>query len=168
MKIKKTILVTGGNGFIGRHLIKCLLEKQYSVISLDNSYRWSSAELTIFLPVTELQNFRSVQGDILDTSLIEKLVTESDIVVHLAGISQVMTSIDYPETTFKYNITGTENVIMASAKQGKKIIFSSSREVYGRAEILPVSIHAAIKPENPYGISKAANEKFILATSKQF
>ncbi|MDD2565598.1 MAG: NAD-dependent epimerase/dehydratase family protein [Candidatus Gracilibacteria bacterium] len=164
MHIKK-IFVTGGNGFIGRHLIKHLLKKKYSVVSFDNSYRWDSKILLDTIKNLNISNFKSIEGDISDKGLVDGLIKTCDIVVHLAGISQVITSISNPSLTFEYNVNGLSNIIDACVRNNKKIIFASSREVYGNAEYFPVDINHRLKPENIYGESKVLGEKMIKSTS---
>lgn len=164
MHIKK-IFVTGWNWFIGRHLIKHLLKKKYSVVSFDNSYRWDSKILLDTIKNLNISNFKSIEWDISDKWLVDGLIKTCDIVVHLAWISQVITSISNPSLTFEYNVNWLSNIIDACVRNNKKIIFASSREVYWNAEYFPVDINHRLKPENIYWESKVLWEKMIKSTS---
>jgi UDP-glucose 4-epimerase len=98
--------------------------------------------------------------------LINDGVRKADVVYHLAALSRVIPSIQNPELCFKNNVAGTEIIARLCAKYKKKLIFSSSREVYGDAEYIPVDEKHPLNPKNPYGASKVAGEKIIEAYSK--
>ena len=154
----QTILVTGGLGFIGREFINNL--SGYKVICLDNELRWKKQDLDI--------SFEFIKGDICDESIVDKLIKKSDIILHLAAVSQVRSTINDPDTCFKYNVIGTNNIAKYCALHKKKLIFASSREVYGNQKKLPVSETIIHSPENPYGYSKSIAEQIILMYSKSF
>ena len=153
------IIVTGGKGFIGTYLINELADT-HDVTIIDNGYRESQLSIP--------KNIKIVDGNITDYNLVSNVVNGCDIVIHLAGISQVMTSIKHPDLTFEYNIRGTKNIAKSCCKAGVKLLFSSSREVYGTQEYLPVKMHAELKPDNPYAASKIAGEALIKAYSKAY
>jgi len=154
------VLITGGCGFIGYHLIRRMLRKDYNLIILDNLTRG----------VCNVKDISSeivfIKDDIRNTEIMEKLIKRSDIVVHLAAFSKVFPSIMNPETCFKINVEGTERIARYCAKYTKKLIFTSSREVYGNALYLPVDEGHPLNPINPYGASKVSAEKIIEAYSK--
>ncbi len=161
---KYKILITGGNGFIGRYLVEELLNNDNNSITvIDNEYRWSREALE---QIYQSQNLKYVKGDITDESLISELIKKNDSVVHLAGISQVMTSIQDPDKTFSYNIYGTYLIAKYCSLFNKKLIFSSSREIYGSADYLPVDLKHRLKPENLYGASKVSGESIITSYGK--
>ena len=153
------ILVTGGKGFIGNYVVNELIDV-HNVTIIDNGYRESQ------LPICK--NIKIVDGDITDYNFVSNVVNNCDVVIHLAGISQVMTSIKHPKLTFEYNIRGTENIARLCCESGVKLLFSSSREVYGTQEQLPVKIDAELKPDNPYAASKIAGEMLIKSYSKTY
>ena len=163
---KYRILITGGIGFIGRYLVKELLNNNNNFVTvIDNEYRWGK---DILEQTCQSQNLKYIKGDITNEDLISKLIKENDLIVHLASISQVMTSIQDPDKTFSYNIYGTYLIAKHCSLFGKKLIFSSSREVYGSADYLPVDLNHKLKPENPYGASKISGESLILGYGKSF
>jgi len=158
-----SILVTGGAGFIGSHLVEKLVEKGYSVIAVDNLLRGKLNNLS-----NVLDKIKFVKGDIRSYKLMEELVKNSEIVFHLASLSRVIPSIENPKLCFKNNVEGTEIVARLCSEYHKKLIFSSSREVYGAPKYLPVDEAHPLNPENPYGASKVSGEKIIEAYAKSY
>jgi len=166
IKIMKKILITGGAGFVGRHLAKALLKNNYQITILDNLYRWNLKDIA--KADLDIKKIKFIEGDICDEELVKKTIYKNDIIIHLASISQVMTSLKDPDKCFEYNVIGAKNVIKYCAKYNKKLIFSSSREVYGTAKYLPVDLNHPLLPENPYGVSKIIGESLIKAYAKSF
>lgn len=151
------ILITGGAGFIGTYLANKLSENN-EVTVIDNFYRKNNLKLN--------ENIKVIEQDI--TEDFEELISQNNVIYHLAAISQVMTSIEEPELTYKVNIEATKNIVEACTKHKKKLIFASSREVYGTQTELPVKLNAELKPENPYASSKVAGEALIRAYGKTY
>lgn len=140
------ILVTGAAGFIGSNLVKHL-SKSHEVIAIDNMFRG-------------LHKKDVIEADI--TTDISNHFKGVDIVYHLAAMSSVRISEENPEKCFLFNVYGTYNVARMAAENGvKKIVFSSSREVYGDPKSLPVKESAEISPINVYGNSKMLAERTI-------
>jgi UDP-glucose 4-epimerase len=158
-----SVLVTGGAGFIGSHLVEKLVEKGYSVIVVDNLLRGKLNNLS-----NVLDKIKFVKGDIRNYELMEELVKNSEVVFHLASLSKVIPSIENPKLCFKINVEGTEIIARLCSKYHKKLIFSSSREVYGAPKYLPVDEAHPLNPENPYGASKVSGEKIIEAYTKSY
>jgi UDP-glucose 4-epimerase len=146
-------LVTGGAGFIGAHLVNALAARGDDVTVLDNMRRPSTTPLP---PGT-----KTIEGDIRDTAAVARVAEGRDVVFHLAAQSNVLgalTDIDY---SFSTNVTGTFNVLQAAANAGvRKVVFASSREVYGEQRLVPVSENACTSAKNPYGASKVAGEAY--------
>lgn len=157
------ILITGGQGFIGSHLVHALLKDGHRVTSLDNRYRKAGVPLPDSHP-----RLHVITGCLTHRPLVEELVGDADLVYHLAAVSQVMTSVEDPDTCFTYNVTGTHHVVAAAAKHQKKLVFASSREVYGDCQELPVKESTPYRPKNPYASSKVAGEAFIHAAHSAF
>jgi UDP-glucose 4-epimerase len=155
------ILITGGAGFLGSHLAKALVNKGYDLIIVDNLSRGNYENIN-----TIIHKINFVNGDIIDFELMQDLIKSSDTVFHLAALSRVIPSIDNPQLCFKSNIEGTEIIARLCSHYGKKLVFSSSREVYGTAKYIPVDEEHPLNPENPYGTSKVAGEKIIESYSK--
>ena len=161
----KRILITGGAGFIGSHLVDRLaLDPSNHLIVLDNLRRGRLANLE---PMTDRVEF--IQGDICDRSVVERAVQGVDLVYHLAAQSNVLGAVTDIDYSFRANVVGTFEVLKAAAEAGvRRLVFSSSREVYGDPQTLPVPESAPISPKNAYGASKAAGEMYCRAFSSPF
>jgi len=157
-KMKHKVLVTGGAGFIGSFLVEELVNKGFDVVVIDNLHRGREKNLEAVS-----KKIKFVNGDICDETLLRRLIDPIDIVYHLAAVSRVIPSIENPKLCFKYNIGGTEIVSRLCAKSNKKLIFASSREVYGDAQYLPVDENHPLNPKNPYASSKISGESIIRA-----
>lgn len=159
----QNILVTGGAGFIGSHLVKALVYEGYSVTIIDNLSRGNQQNIRELI-----QSVDFIESDIQDEKILENCVIKTDMVFHLSAVSRVLPCINDPGSCFQNNIYGTELVARYCTKYAKKIIFSSSREVYGNSITLPVHETFPLNPENPYGASKIAGEAIIKAFSKTY
>ncbi|MEQ1885592.1 MAG: SDR family NAD(P)-dependent oxidoreductase [Bryobacteraceae bacterium] len=150
-------LVTGGAGFIGAHLCSALVSSGASVVVLDNLRRGSREALARCGGSVEL-----IEGDVRDFAAVERVMAGADVVFHLAAQSSVISGDADTNYTLSANVEGTRNVLEAAAKQSAnrlcRVIFASSREVYGDPEAVPVAESAALQPKNTYGISKALGE----------
>jgi UDP-glucose 4-epimerase len=151
------ILITGGAGFIGKYLANQLCS-EHKITIIDNFYRKNNIKLN--------KKVKIIEQDI--TKDFEELISQNEVIYHLAAISQVMTSIEDPELTYQVNIEATKNIIVACTKHKKKLIFASSREVYGTQTNLPVKLTAELNPENPYAASKLAGEALIKSYGKSY
>jgi UDP-glucose 4-epimerase len=153
------IFVTGGAGFIGKHLVKFLITKGINVTIFDN---FSNSERN---SITYLKNqgVRIIEGDIRKIADIDNAVKDHDVVIHLAAKISVKESIENPSETFDVNVNGTKNVLNACEKNHiRKIIVSSSAAVYG--ESLPntkLTEKSETHPISPYGESKMRMETEI-------
>jgi len=154
------IFVTGGAGFIGKHLIKLLVNQNHQITIFDNFSNSSIDDLK----GNEFKKITIIKGDILDIEDIIKNLPGHDIVVHLAAKISVNESIKNPEETFQVNVKGTENVLNASIENRVKQIFAfSSAAIYGNNEdknYYSKEIDDTI-PISPYGESKIKMEKEI-------
>jgi UDP-glucose 4-epimerase len=127
-------LVTGGAGFIGSHLTEQLIARGDQVVILDNLSTGLSDNLSTIKNKIEFE-----QGNILDKSLVEKLVSNSDYVVHLAAALGVLNIVNKPLESLKSNLQGTEIVLEAANKYKKSILIASTSEVYGKNDKLPLN-----------------------------
>jgi UDP-glucose 4-epimerase len=127
-------LVTGGAGFIGSHLTEQLIARGDQVVILDNLSTGLSDNLSNIKNKIEFE-----QGNILDKSLVEKLVSNSDYVVHLAAALGVLNIVNKPLESLKSNLQGTEIVLEAADKYKKPILIASTSEVYGKNDKVPLN-----------------------------
>ena len=156
----KRILVTGGAGFIGSHVVDRLVERGYGVRVIDN------------LSTGKLENLKGhldgggvdfVEGDVRDAKLVKKCVQGVDTVIHLAAVTSVPFSFENPDLTFEVNVAGTINLLFSCAKQKVgRFVFVSSCAVYGEPEFLPINEGHPTRPISPYAESKLAGEKYCL------
>ena len=123
------ILITGGAGFVGSHLTDRLLVEGHSVKVLDNFETGSASNLAHHINNRRLE---LIQGSVLDIPLLEKIISESDYVFHLAAAVGVFNIVNHPLSSLLTNIRGTENVLEASYKYSKEVFLTSSSEVYGK------------------------------------
>ena len=158
-----SIVVTGGAGFIGRHLVARLCANRAAfaasegpIVVVDNLRRGSREALAEGIATGQVQ---FIEGDIRDTALLAEAMRDAEYVYHLAGQSNVMGSETDPDYAFNSNVVGTYNVVQAALAAGAhRLVFASSREVYGQPSSLPVAESAPLAPKNAYGASKVAGE----------
>jgi nucleoside-diphosphate-sugar epimerase len=124
-----TYLVTGGAGFIGSHLATTLLDRGDSVVALDNL---STGRLSNLDHIGGHEGFRFVQGSVLDELIVDELVHECDVVVHLAAAVGVKLIVEQPLRSFITNIRGAENLLEAAHRYRRKILLASTSEIYGK------------------------------------
>ena len=152
-------LVTGGAGFIGSHLTEQLISRGDQVVILDNLSTGLSDNLSAIKNKVEFE-----QGNILDKVLVEKLVSNSDYVVHLAAALGVLNIVNKPLESLKSNLQGTEIVLEAANKYKKPILIASTSEVYGKNDKVPLNeeddriIGHPLKSRWSYSEAKAIDE----------
>jgi UDP-glucose 4-epimerase len=154
------ILITGGAGFIGSHLVGRFLSKSDDeLIVLDNFYRSCRGSLGGFEG-----HFQLHEGDVRDVEALSSAMRGVDLVYHLAAQSNVLGAASDMDYAFTTNTVGTYNVLREAKRQSvARVVFASSREVYGEVAALPVTEDAPLRPKNGYGASKAAGEMYCRA-----
>lgn len=160
----RSVLVTGGAGYIGSHTVLSLLESGYEVLVLDNLCN-SSVESLERVADLARRTPRFVEGDIRDRLLLDRLFAENtfDAVLHFAGLKAVGESVWNPLEYYDNNVHGSQVLFQACAKAGVyKLVFSSSATVYGEPAVIPITEACpAGSPTNPYGRSKLMVEQMI-------
>jgi len=151
------VLVTGGAGFIGSHVVDRLVLDGHEVVVLDDL---SSGNLENIRHHLDEPGFRFVEGDIRHSRTVEKALEGVDAVIHEAAIASVPLSMKNPALTNEVNVLGTLNLLKTSLEVGvKRFVYASSSAVYGTPSKLPISEDALLKPISPYGESKMAAER---------
>ena len=153
----KTILVTGGTGYIGSHTVLQLLEEDYEVVVIDNFSNSSKESLSRVAKITG-KTATIIEGDIRDTAFLNTVFEQHNIdgVIHFAGLKAVGESVEKPLMYYENNVFGSVNLCQVMQQHGvKNIVFSSSATVYGDPTELPLHENLPTgKPTNPYGQSK--------------
>jgi UDP-glucose 4-epimerase len=152
------VLVTGGAGFIGSHLVDALVERGEEVVVLDNFKRGRIEHIERHLDAGALA---LITGDIRDEQTVASCMEGVELVYHLAAQSNVLGAVQDMDYSFTTNVAGTYHVLKAAANAGmRRLIFASSREVYGDPADIPVREDAQLAAKNPYGASKLAGEAY--------
>ncbi len=153
------VLVTGGAGFIGKYLVRSLLEKDDSVTIFDNVSNSTKDSISSLVDI----GAKVIEGDITKPLNILNITKDQDVIIHLAAKISVSESIKNPAETFQVNVNGTKNVLAACEKNHvKKLIVSSSAAVYGEgAPDVKLTEESKTNPISPYGESKLKMEQEI-------
>ena len=167
MPTKDTILVTGGAGFIGSHLVDHLIEKENRITIFDNL---SSGKIGFIEKHLENTDFTLIKGDLLDHEMIDKACSGIDLVCHVAANPDVRLGASDTKIHFDQNILATYNLLEAMRKNNvKKIVFTSTSTIYGEAHIMPTpENYGPLIPISLYGASKLACEAPITSYSHTF
>lgn len=161
------IVVTGGAGFIGSHLVDRLLENGWpEVVVLDNLHRGRIENLAAHRAEPR---FDFILGDIRNAATVASALRGATTVYHLAAQSTVMGAVEDADYSFETNVVGTFNVLRAAHEAGTRtVVFASSREVYGDPIDLPVAEDQPLLAVNTYGASKVAGEAYCRAFRRTF
>ena len=153
-------LVTGGAGFIGSHLCELLVAQGHEVLALDSLV---SGRLQNLKTIAGQPGVRFVQADICDSVGLAPHFEGVDWVFHLAGLADIVPSIEQPAQYFNTNVTGTLNVLEAARRCGaKRLVYAASSSSYGVPEAYPTPETAPIKPLYPYALTKHMGEELVL------
>jgi len=160
------ILVTGGAGYIGSHLVDRLLERGDEVYAIDNL---STGKISNIHHHLDADRFRFLNDTILNEALLDRLASDVDLVYHLAALVGVKYVVADPLAAIKTNVTGTEAVLGAAFKYWKKVVLASSSEIYGKSSKIPFyeEDDRVLGPTSvgrwSYSTSKAIDEHFAFA-----
>jgi NAD dependent epimerase/dehydratase len=170
MKIKgRKVLVTGADGFIGSHLVeRCVRDgaKVRALVYYNSFNTWGWLDT---LPPQVLKKIEVVPGDVRDFGSVYAACQGIDVIFHLAALISIPYSYVSPESYVATNITGTTNILQASRILGvKKIIHTSTSEVYGTAQQVPIPEGHPINPQSPYAASKSAADSLAVSFYRSF
>jgi len=162
----KRVLVTGGAGFIGSNLCEALLEKQNTVVCLDNFATGKRENIAGFL---NNSNFTLIEGDIRNLQDCLKASQGVDYVLHQAALGSVPRSIKDPITSNDVNVSGFLNMLVAARdNKVKRVVYAASSSTYGDSESMPKVEDVIGKPLSPYAITKYVNELYADIFSKTY
>jgi len=159
-------LVTGGCGFIGSHLSEQLLKMGHEVVILDNL---SCGRIENIDSIADHELVSVVHHDIADKQSIESAFKGVDWVFHLAGIADIVPSIEQPDAYFQNNVLGTLNVLQCARDAGvSRFIYAASSSSYGIPDKYPTPETSPIKPQYPYALTKYMGEELVLHWSQLY
>jgi dTDP-glucose 4,6-dehydratase len=159
------IMVTGGAGFQGSHLVESLLRDGHHVSVLNTPSEAARRNLRAVRDHAELD---LVWGSIPDREIVEKTARGCEVVFHLAAHINVDTSLKAPREAVEVNAVGTANVLKATLDEKARLIHASTCEVYGTAQRLPMDEDHPLNPHSPYAAAKAAADRLVYAYHKSF
>jgi UDP-glucose 4-epimerase len=152
------ILVAGGAGFIGSHIVDRLLEEDVEVIVLDNLY---AGKLENIAHHEGNRNFRFVRGDVRDYETVKSIVKDADAVFNEAAVVSVPRSMEDPVLANDVNVAGTLTLLRACLETHvRRFVQASSASVYGNTKALPIKETAALDPVSPYAVAELAAENY--------
>ena len=167
--LQKKILVTGAGGFIGSHLVEKLLRGENKVrafVHYNSFNRWGWLD---YIEKDIRDSMDVFIGDIRDPYGVKKAVEGCDIIFHLAALIGIPYSYYSPESYVDTNIKGTLNVLQAVKELGiERVIHTSTSEVYGTAQFIPISEKHPINPQSPYSAAKAGADHLALSFNRSF
>ncbi len=162
----KKVLVTGGAGFIGSHLVDRLLSEGHDVLVLDNFSSGCMKNLSAHIDNNKLQ---VIEVNITDFQGIKDYFKEATWVFHLAALADIIPSIQNPLKYHAANVDGTISVLEAARKAGvERLIYAASSSCYGIPDKYPTPETALIKPEYPYALTKYLAEQYVLHWGKVY
>lgn len=157
-------IVTGGAGFIGSHIVDLLVKKKFNVIVIDNFETGRLENLR-----HNLKKIKIVNESITSFNKIEKYFKNTSYVFHLAGLADIVPSIEKPEKYYNTNVTGTLNVLRASKKYNiKKVVYAASASCYGMVKNFPTNESNNISTEYPYALTKFLGEELVSHWAKTY
>ena len=165
--MSKNVFVTGSEGFIGSHVVEALLKNNYKVIALVKYNSFS--DIGYLKYIKKKSNLKIVFGDITDLSFVEKYCSKVDYIIHLAAIISIPFSYYSSKFYIDTNIIGTYNILEVTKKFNiKKLIHTSTSEIYGTAAYVPMDENHPINPQSPYAATKISADLLCLSYFKSF
>lgn len=168
MNVKgRNVLITGGAGFIGSHLVEEYLKNGVKEVTVFDDFSTGTIKN---LDVRD-KRLKIVEGSILDEEKLNRVVRNKkvEVINHLAAELEVYTGIKDAERDARINILGTLNVLKTALRNNvEKVLFASSGAVYGEAKYLPINENHPLEPHWPYGVSKLCAERYVLQHHKLF
>ena len=171
MSQQLTYLVTGGAGFIGSHLADALLAEGDRVLALDDL---STGRLENIAHLKDNPNFRFARSSITDRIVMDRLASQTDVIIHLAAAVGVKLIVEHPVKTIETNVMGTEAVLQSALRYGCRVLIASTSEVYGKGNRVPFSeeddvlLGPTCRSRWAYAASKMVDEFLVLAYHQEF
>ena len=161
------IFITGADGFLGSHLTEKLINQGHKVTAL--SYYNSFGFIGWLKDIRNKKNLKIIHGDIRDYNFLEKAINGHQIVFHLAALISIPHSYESYSSFIQTNVVGTSNVLAAAKKNNvKRTIVTSTSEVYGSAQYVPINEKHPLNAQSPYAASKIAADQLSMSFFKSF
>ena len=161
------VIVTGAGGFIGSHLCERLIKKNYNVrafIKYNSRNFWGWLE-----NIKNKEKLEVISGNIRNYDSVKSAVKDMDIIFHLAALIGIPYSYRSPDSYIDTNIKGTLNILEAAKEEGvKKIVHTSTSEIYGTAQFVPITENHPVNPQSPYAATKAGADFLALSFYRSF
>lgn len=164
--MSKKVLVTGADGFIGSHLVEMLVAEGFDVRALAqyNSFNnWGWLET-----IKNKNEIQIVTGDVRDPFFCKEILKDIDTVFHLAALIAIPYSYIAPQSYVETNVTGTLNICKAALELNVKVIHTSTSEVYGTAQYVPIDEKHPLQPQSPYSASKISADAMAMSFYNSF
>lgn len=161
--------VTGGDGFIGSHLVEALVARGFRVRAMAQYNAFGTFGWLDALPPETLQSVELVLGDVRDVRSVHELMRGATTVYHLAALIAIPYSYSAPRSYLDTNATGTLNVLEAARElETSRVVHTSTSEVYGTAQAVPISEGHPLQAQSPYAASKIAGDKLAESYHRSF
>jgi UDP-glucose 4-epimerase len=158
--VNNKCIVTGGTGFIGSHLAELLISEGHDVVVVDNM---TSGRLSNLVPIEGNPKLSVIDADIRDVAALRPAFDGANWVFHLAGLADIVPSIEMPAQYYSTNVTGTFNVLECAREAGvSRLVYAASSSSYGVPDVYPTPETAPIQPQYPYALTKSMGEELVL------
>jgi NAD dependent epimerase/dehydratase len=165
----KKLLITGAGGFIGSHLVERLIglgAKTRAFVRYNSRNNWGLLEL---LPGDKLKEIEIIAGDLRDSQAVRDAARDADMIFHLGSLIAIPYSYVHPQEAIETNIMGTLNILMAARENGiEKVIHTSTSEVYGTAQYVPIDEKHPLQGQSPYSASKTGADMIAESFYRSF
>lgn len=163
------ILITGSDGFIGSNLSEKLILEGHEITALCQYNSQGSIGNLEFINQKAKKNINIIHGDIRDKDLIGKIIRKQDVVIHLAALVGIPYSYEAYQSYIDTNISGTLNILSAIKKNSHTfLIHTSTSEVYGSAQFIPIKENHPLNAQSPYAATKIASDQLVNSFGKSF
>jgi len=163
---RKKVVITGGAGFIGSHLVELLLKENHEVTVIDN---FSTGRPENLDHLKENPDLKLIYADITDFEKTEPIFKDKDWVFHLAALADIVPSIEKPVDYHTSNVDGTFNILQACVKHNiKRFIYSASSSCYGIPDVYPTPETTETAPQYPYALTKYMGEQYVMHWGKVY
>jgi dTDP-glucose 4,6-dehydratase len=165
----KSVLVTGAGGFIASHLVERLVAEGAQVRAFVRYNSRGDTGLLRMLPVEVFSQLDLVAGDLRDVEAVRSAMKDVDIVFHLGALIAIPYSYVHPREVIETNVTGTLNVLMAARELGTpRVVHTSTSEVYGTAQYVPIDERHPLQGQSPYSASKIGADRIVESFYRSF